>query len=133
MPETHTSGRICGGGGQQRLTRTGQDVADRALADRETEKLVHRHRQTLDADGMGIMQVDRHGREGLPERRTWLQPRPGPRPSQQAQRPPNRRTRVTPGRIGELREQRQNQRVLLFVAQTGEIGWGHPEVRIDSP
>jgi hypothetical protein len=51
-----------------------RDVADRALADREAEQFVHQQSQPLHADGMGIMQVDHHGGDGLAERRSRLQP-----------------------------------------------------------
>ena len=60
--------------GQQRLTRTGQYVADRTFADRQREDLVHQGGQPFHADGMGVMQVDHQGRDRLTERRTGFEP-----------------------------------------------------------
>ena len=58
---------------QQRFARAGQDVADRALADRQREEFVHQQGQPFHADGMGVMQIDHHRGDRLAERRALLQ------------------------------------------------------------
>ena len=52
---------------QQRLPCAGQDVADRALADREAKEFVHQRGQPFHADGVRVVQVDHQGGDGLAE------------------------------------------------------------------
>ena len=69
----------------------------------EREDLVHQRGQPFHADGMGVVQIDHQGGDRLTERRAGFQPGRGAavtRSPQQAQRPPNSRTRVTSGLIG---------------------------------
>ena len=49
-------------GGQQRLARAGQHVADRTFADREPENVAHQGGQPFQPDGVGVMQVDHQAR-----------------------------------------------------------------------
>ena len=80
--------------GQQRLTRAGQHVADRTLADRQREELVHQQGQPFHADGMGVVQIDHH-RGDRAGRRAILAPvRAGRR------RSPARRSRRNDRRTG---------------------------------
>jgi hypothetical protein len=62
------------GGVQQRLPRSGQDVADRTLADQQREQFVHQQRKPFHADGMGVMQIHHHRGDGVAERRSLLKP-----------------------------------------------------------
>ena len=58
---------------QQWLAGPGQDVADRALTDRQREQFVHQQRQPFHADGMGVMQIHHHRGDGVAERRSLFQ------------------------------------------------------------
>ena len=53
---------------QQRLTRTGQHVADRTFTDRERKHLAHQSGQPFQPDGVGVMQVHHQGCDRLAER-----------------------------------------------------------------
>ena len=59
---------------QQRLTRTGQHVADRTFADRQREHLAHQRGQPFQPDGVGVMQIDHQRGDRLAERRARFQP-----------------------------------------------------------
>lgn len=54
------SGEPSDGGGGQRRPRAGEDVAERALGDRQAEHLAHQCAQPLKPDRMDVVQVDDH-------------------------------------------------------------------------
>ena len=61
------------GGRFQRRLRAGENVAQRALADRQAEHLGEQAAQPFEADRLGVMEIDRDGLNGFAERRAGLE------------------------------------------------------------